>query len=156
VARRVRVSELPAAIARRRHDRLMPSRTWMNRTVAVRLPVAIPVAAAVVVCALVVGALVGLKLPFGAKPATVTHGMAIFSGARHQGTFQPDGGPPAWIPGEVAWVDSSGQSEAGSMPSCLRGRDDATLVQASVEAGYARLRLPDNASTWIVGWIRCL
>jgi hypothetical protein len=121
------------------------------------LAVGIPVVVALGVCALVAGVLIGLNLPFGSKPLTVTQGTAAFRHHSGSGTFQADrGGVTALIPSDVPWVDASGRSEVGSAPSCLRASGDAAVAHARVEAGYAWLRGPDGSGVLIVGWIRCL
>ena len=126
---------------------------WTQHTVAIRVPAAI----AVVAAALVAGSLIGVNLPYGSHPLTVTRGMAYYKLAEHSGTFQADrGGVSALIPGEVAWVGRDGTSESGSLADCLRRRGDEAVTQAQVEAGYAHLRHPDGGGSLIVGWIRCL
>jgi hypothetical protein len=131
----------------------MSSTDWARRNVVVRLPAGV----AVIICALLIGGLIGVNLPFGAKPVTKSRGTAAFVHAKGVGTFQADhGGVSALIPGEVGWVDSGGRREFGSVPSCLRRHGDEDVSQASVEAGYTWLRLPDQGSFPIVGWIRCL
>ena len=132
----------------------MSSNDGARRDVVVRLPVCV----ALIICALLVGGLIGVKLPFGSKPATVSRGTAAFKLAKGVGTFQANhGGLSALIPAEVAWVDRSGRREYGSLPSCLRRHSpDENVTQAAVEAGYTWLQLPDKGSVPVVGWIRCL
>ncbi|SDR70375.1 hypothetical protein SAMN04489717_0160 [Actinopolymorpha singaporensis] len=140
-------------VVRNCHDRVMSSNAWASRSFVVRLPIGI----AAIVGALLVGGLVGVKLPVGAKPVTVSRGTAFFRNTDNLGTFQANrGGVSALIPGEVEWTDRSSRRESGSVPSCLRRRGEEAVAQASVEAGYTWLRLPDGGSSLIVGWIRCL
>ncbi|GAA4981837.1 hypothetical protein [Actinopolymorpha pittospori] len=111
----------------------------------------------VIVGALLVGVLVGLRLPYGSHPVTVSRGTAYFNHQEHLGTFQADhGGASALIPGEVAWTDRAGRDEVGALPSCLRAPEDESVAEARVEAGYMKPRLPNGESTLIVAWIRCL
>jgi hypothetical protein len=118
---------------------------------------AVSVVAALAVGALVAGVLIGMNLPFGSKRLTVAQGTAYLQDGIGSGTFQADrGGVTALIPSDIPWVDASGRSEVGSVPSCLRASGDGALPQAHVEAGYAHLRSPDGSGVLIVGWIRCL
>lgn len=115
---------------------------WARRTVTLRVGLVV----LAVVCLLAVGALVGLNLPFGAKPLTVAKGTAHLT-VSGDGTFQADrGGVSAYIPHERG---------TGELPSCLRHKEDQA-VSAKVEAGYAELRAPDGSGSYVVGWIRCL
>ena len=91
-------------------------RDWARRVVVVRLPVLIAVA----IGALVAGGLIGVNLPFGATPMTVSRGTAAFSHGDHLGTIQANrGGVSALIPGEVAWLDRSGHRESAPCPAAF-------------------------------------
>jgi hypothetical protein len=135
------------------HDHAMAAHVLARRDIRFGVPVVV----ALVLGALVAGALIGVNLPFGSKPLTVARGTAYFSSAVGKGTFQTeDESVSALILPEVGWVDRSGRGEFFSVPSCLRGTGEPAAAQASVEAAYTRLRLPEGRSMTVVAWIRCL